>query len=509
MKRLYKKLAVTFLLSSVLIALLFTLSLYKRSMEENCLYLHQLLDSTNINLESMRNDQQKKSEIIEKDYLNRALAVEYILSNDYGNVYDNSGLFVLKELMEVENITVMNKSGKILMSTDNAEGVYENAKELAKLFSSGGEKEYLICSEIYDFENGNSHFYILVKSQSEEFAALRIDAEVSKLGLMSEEDIIRSTLKKATTEYATSIFAVDKGTGKIIGITENNIQQFNIDGVGTQKELLNFLEQGTGKDAFMVKIREKISQMAVYDLGSIYLAAFSDAEKVFGSVTRTFLEGIAGIGGISILTVLMIHYHIKSMEKELSMAKTEAKYDKLTGLYNRNGFEKCMDEFLLKEKPSGVLLLLDLDNFKKINDGEGHPEGDRILQKLGICLKKVFRRDDFIGRLGGDEFIVLIQNDLPADILEEKLFTVLEDVRTMLGGYREKYNASASIGAVPVDGSVKSYEILYKYADAALYIAKYMGKNRFYINDKGITCAKEECSFYASDENNKHNGDLV
>lgn len=507
MKRLYKKLSVTFLISSILIAMLFTLSLYKRSMEENCIYLHQLLDSANINLKSAKIDQQEKTEILENDYLNRAWAAEYILSNDYKNIYDNSGLLVIKELMEVENISVIDRYGKILMSTGDTAGFYENTEELEKLLSSEKEKAYLICSQIYDYGRDNSHFYILVKSQSENFSAVRIDAAVSRLGLMSEEDIIRSTLKTATTEYATSIFAVDKESGKTIGITENNIQQFSIDGVDDQNELLDFLKQGTHKEAFLAKIRGKISQMAVYDLGSIYLAAFSDTDKVFGSVTQTFLEGIAGIGGISVLTVLLVHYHIKNMEKELSAAKTEAKYDKLTGLYNRNGFEKCVNEFLMQDKPCGVLLLLDLDNFKKINDSEGHPEGDRVLQKLALCLKRVFRRDDSIGRLGGDEFIVLIQNELPKEILEYKLNRVLEEVRTMLGSYREKYGASVSIGAVPADGSVKSYDALYKYADAALYIAKYMGKNRFYINDKKISCAKEECSFYAADEKDKRNGE--
>lgn len=504
MKRLYQKLAVTFILSSVLIAMLFTMSLYKRSREENCTYLNQLLESTYVNLETMSRDRQEKIEILKDDYLNRALAVELILSNDYERISGGgSGLAVLKELMEVKDISVIDKYGNITMSTtENQEVRYDDTEELDRLFEAEEEKAALFFTDAYTADEKVDCFHVLVKSDSEDFSAVRIDADVSRLGLLSDKELIKSTLKQATTEFATSIFAVDKTTGEILGMTENNLQQFQINGIKTEEELLNFLDMGKDKDALLVMVDGKKSQAVIHSLDGFYLAAFSDMEKVFGSVTRTFLEGLLGIGGISLLTVLLVHYHIKSMEKELSLAKTEAKYDRLTGLYNRSGFEKCMEDFLTQNKISGVLLLLDLDNFKKINDCEGHPEGDRILVKFSACLRKVFRREDSIGRLGGDEFIVLIQNEIPEAILEEKLGTVLEEVRKMLGEYREKHGASVSIGAVPIDSTVRSYEALYKYADAALYIAKYMGKNRFFINDKKITCAKEECSYYAENTDN-------
>lgn len=502
MKRLYKKLSITFGVSALLIAMLFTMSLYSRSREENHHYLEQLLESVSYNIKSAEADQQERLEILKDDYLNRALAVEYILSKDYSGISQNDGLALLKELMEVKDISVIGNDGKILMDTQgSALTDYSDSEELKALFASPQEKAYVIIADTLDFSQGLSCFHVLVRSDCGYFSAVRIDADVSRLGLMSGEQIISSTLKHATTEYATSIFAVDKKTGKVLGITENNDQRFKIEGVSTEQELLYFLEEGKDKGGFLVNIDGKIRQTLIHELDEIYLVAFSDMENVFSSISRTFLEGLLGIGGISVLTVFLVHYHIKRMEKELSLARTAAKYDKLTGLYNRNGFEQCMEEFLSRGEIKGVLLLLDLDNFKKINDCEGHPEGDRVLERFAECLRKVFRKEDSIGRLGGDEFIVLIQNGLPESILKDKLDTVLDEVREMLGSYKEKHGASVSIGAVPIDGTVKSYEALYKYADAALYIAKYMGKNRYYINDKKITCAKEECSYYV--QNNK------
>ena len=97
----------------------------------------------------------------------------------------------------------------------------------------------------------------------------------------------------------------------------------------------------------------------------------------------------------------------------LSMAVENAAREKLTGLLNREGFEKHMEEFLHSPHSLGVLILLDLDNFKKINDSLGHPQGDKVLKIFAGALKGVFRQHDYVGRIGGDEFTVFIPNALP------------------------------------------------------------------------------------------------
>lgn len=97
------------------------------------------------------------------------------------------------------------------------------------------------------------------------------------------------------------------------------------------------------------------------------------------------------------------------------------------------------------------------------------------------------------GRLGGDEFVVFIPNPVPRDIVEDKFRTLLNEVRKNMQDYHEKYGVSVSIGAVPVERNDRNYEKLYRCADTALYIAKYLGKNQFYINDKKIDCMRREC----------------
>lgn len=141
-----------------------------------------------------------------------------------------------------------------------------------------------------------------------------------------------------------------------------------------------------------------------------------------------------------------------------------------------------------KESPGGAFILFDLDNFKQVNDSAGHPEGDHVLQIFAKCLTEFFRKEDIIGRLGGDEFAVLLGNTIRDDILEDKIAGFHAEVRRRLGKYYDTFSVSASIGAVPVDGTVRDYRKLYRCADVALYMSKHRRKDRFYINNEMIDC---------------------
>lgn len=549
MKRLYRRLALTFLVSALLLVLVFTVSMYERSRTESGYYLNQLLDSVEINLEKAQEDYEARMELLKEDYLNRAWAVEYVLSGD-PQIISYTELTVLKELMEVQDITLIGHSGDILLSTNKETGAVYQKTEVPDV---PGEGAYDIHMDSPGFAQRPESFYVTVGARSEAFAAVRIDADISRAGLMSRKDLIESTLRQATTDYSTSMIAVDKDSGRIVGITENNTQEFEIPGIGTTGELLELLRSGRNSGQRLLVINGEYRSTVIREQEDMYLIAYSSLDSVLRHMFWSFVEGILGIGAVSVLTILLVHRHLKKylftyfeqvkesisrilagersiagdsviddgevpeirplvetilelekkyidkaegmsrMEGELSLAQAEAKYDKLTGLYNRNGFEERVEELLKSDNPSGVLILFDLDNFKRINDMEGHPEGDRILERFAGYLGAVFRKGDGIGRLGGDEFVVLIPNPMPQEILEQKFDSLLSGIRDVFGAYYEKYGTSVSIGAVPIDGTVRTYKGLYKCADTALYIAKYLGKNRYYINEKKISCMKREC----------------
>ncbi len=158
-----------------------------------------------------------------------------------------------------------------------------------------------------------------------------------------------------------------------------------------------------------------------------------------------------------------------------------ARHDALTGLPSREWFYECMQQALVRaqqENARMALLYIDLDRFKQVNDRHGHATGDLLLQQVAVRIRQCTRESDTIGRIGGDEFVVL----LGSFTMFEHAATVAEKIRTKLsqpmeiGGHDMRI--SCSIGAViyPEHGLVS--DELMQQADAAMYIAKQQGGDR-------------------------------
>lgn len=178
---------------------------------------------------------------------------------------------------------------------------------------------------------------------------------------------------------------------------------------------------------------------------------------------------------------------------ELHEAQRSAARDQLTGLFSRNGFVDRINEVLTEDETvEGVMLIFDMDNFKSINDHLGHPEGDHALQMMAGILRRNFRKSDIIGRLGGDEFVVFMPNAISRPLLEHKLALLLKDARETFMIY-ERYKVTVSIGVALSGPGLNTYKTLYEAADTALYMAKELGKNQFYINYDGIRCMEKTC----------------
>lgn len=167
--------------------------------------------------------------------------------------------------------------------------------------------------------------------------------------------------------------------------------------------------------------------------------------------------------------------------RELELKK-QAEIDGLTKLYNITTMRKKI-EFYLNNKDffnhKNIFILLDLDNYKKINDNFGHLYGDEVLKEVSFILKEKFRSTDLVGRLGGDEFIIFLTNVLKY----EEIIKLLEILRKSIektyekNGVKVKISCSIGIAISPDDGI--TFEELYRKADKALYNVKKHGKNSF------------------------------
>ena len=163
-------------------------------------------------------------------------------------------------------------------------------------------------------------------------------------------------------------------------------------------------------------------------------------------------------------------------EKRREMAQERAaRRDPLTNVYNRNIFENEVQEFMSSEEDrKGALIILDLDNFKQVNDQFGHLAGDELLKSLAEVLRSTFRSHDLIGRLGGDEFLVFVKDVTDKGILDRRMKQLFERMKTA-----DSAALSCSAGISLVTGKNFNYREELRKADEALYKSKKKGKNQY------------------------------
>jgi len=184
----------------------------------------------------------------------------------------------------------------------------------------------------------------------------------------------------------------------------------------------------------------------------------------------------------NVIGVVMV-FHDVSKERRLRRALAyQAHHDALTGLINRREFEnrltRALNATLQDESVHHVLMYLDLDQFKVINDTCGHQAGDQLLKQVTGVLQTRLRSKDVIARLGGDEFGVLLEN-----CNEQQALPIAETLRQAIRDFRFMWNGSAlnigvSIGFVEINSNSGSIVNLMSAADVACYAAKDSGRNR-------------------------------
>ena len=155
----------------------------------------------------------------------------------------------------------------------------------------------------------------------------------------------------------------------------------------------------------------------------------------------------------------------------------------MTGLINRASAEEMMTQRLLSATSTCVMIMLDIDNFKKINDTYGHDYGDKAICAVADKLRLFFRKEDIIARMGGDEFAVFVGEIPDMEVIKNKahqLCASMADI--MINGNKTEITCSAGIAIAT--GKTYSFGVLYRNADQALYDAKCHGRNTVSIFSK-------------------------
>lgn len=182
------------------------------------------------------------------------------------------------------------------------------------------------------------------------------------------------------------------------------------------------------------------------------------------------------------VTIAFVWMTAAGLRRELEL---QASTDSLTGLLNRRAIGAAAEREILRsrlQRQPMSAILIDLDDFKGINDSFGHHGGDAVLIAVAKCLKGKMRTQDYLARLGGDEFVMLLPNTAwaQASIVAETLRSCLEETRPLLHG--PAATIRASFGVAELRSKERGWDQLIMSCDRALYDVKEMGGNQVLVH---------------------------
>jgi diguanylate cyclase (GGDEF)-like protein len=176
-------------------------------------------------------------------------------------------------------------------------------------------------------------------------------------------------------------------------------------------------------------------------------------------------------------------YLFEMKERLLEELAFQAMHDFQTGLYNYKAVfelgEKEIEKLKRGENKNVCVVFIDLDNFKEVNDNFGHRKGDEVLKEFASLLKKSFRDYDIVGRVGGDEFVVVLTN-IDKDSLIDRLLTFKEEVKKKF----ERFDITTSMGVSCSLHDGDSFDRLVTIADGRMYEAKKSGKDKISFGEE-------------------------
>ena len=215
-----------------------------------------------------------------------------------------------------------------------------------------------------------------------------------------------------------------------------------------------------------------------------YVVSEENAKASYVFITPyELLLGLAFLAGVGALLLTM--QRLNARDRRRLMQKAEE--DPLTGLLNKESTARSITDWLNEERCKGfqVLLMVDLDHFKEINDTYGHATGDLVLKKAAQVLRGVFRETDIVGRVGGDEFMVFLKNVGNPEVVQRLMSTLNSRIRAVTVDDLPEETLSCSIGAAFYPRHGKDFTLLYENADRALYEAKRAGRNGHAVFESG------------------------
>lgn len=234
------------------------------------------------------------------------------------------------------------------------------------------------------------------------------------------------------------------------------------------------------------------SNHARHQVNTMYLNAVRSQVKTAWAICLALLVVASAFAVLALRQMRLAVQRNEALEQLHAEVSYRAAHDALTGLLNREEFERLLHQTLAcaPDKPERhAVLFIDLDRFKIVNDSCGHSGGDQLLREVAALVRRIVRNTDVLARIGGDEFAVILSrsDEVSARQLAEHICLTIDDYRFVQGG--QSFHIGASIGLVMLNEQWGSVSAVMQAADSACYIAKESGRNRVYLyvdSDLGV-----------------------
>lgn len=388
-----------------------------------------------------------------------------------GWYYDEYKEYDLRECAYYRTVYRASGTQIIYVEDDGFEG--EEAILLVVPIGSSLDKNLLVY---YSMETVKNLLRINSEFDSNSFAAL----------ISADGDIISSGI------YESSFFASANFWNNISQDYRNETAKIRVQIINQTSGSLEVTSLDEKEEKTLVYAPVGINEWAV--VIGVDQALVSKKEANYWKSSWLMLCQLIGVLAFFCAIFLIINLKYKKLNQENNrLLKKKADTDLLTGLTNKLATEREIKAYI-EQYPDelAMMFVVDIDNFKKINDTLGHAFGDEVIRDFGNSIGTIFRVSDIIGRTGGDEFTIFLKFLKSDENTLKEAKKLVDFFKDFTVGEYVKYSPTASIGAAvfPADG--RDFDSLYKAADAALYKAKKRGKDQLAFYDDRDRAAQEE-----------------
>lgn len=361
--------------------------------------------------------------------------------------------------------------------------------------ADNGEGEVYVTVRLRSFVDKYSVVLIFIKQSSidpKQFYELNI---YDLIYLAKEYEEVKIQLKKIKVTMQllkpSLLFDYNPRNSEITVFSDRDVVRFKGKIEDLHREIL---ERGVVDKSSLSDVNHFFDSLRNIDDGMNYtinMSTFSNGAEMQPVNIRT--ASILDKTNNSVLAVVGTVSPVDDTNANLDTRYSNSNMDPLTGLYNKAAIKELAVEALNTKHKSITYVMLDLDSFKEVNDTYGHMFGDEVILNVARIIKDVVGRDGYVGRVGGDEFFVVLF-DMGTELNE--LRPILRSIRAQIEwAYKGKLGGiklTASIGCASYGKDADNYDDLFKLADHCLYCAKTKGRDRFVIYNKEMHGSLED-----------------